>query len=200
MYAHARVYSSCLHVAVAKAVGATGAKAKFLAGILFMGSLSRWERWREGIKEWEDAGLGIRDKKAEVDDSTTVLHVGVGKSHGLGALSFLGVMMARSLLRFPGAPGQVSRDSMANLTSAEVIALCAHSAGSRLVEQWVLSDEEHGTGRVPSSVVSSILDTCTLGALSRSPCGAQVVSKLIPRSAGPVRRKAMDALAAHQGR
>lgn len=176
---------------IGKAVGATGSNAKHLVGILLTGDLDRWESWRRNVKTWDNDGMGVPPAKKSEEDETSVLYYG-----GAPGLSLLGILMARSLMRFPGGPGQACRDSMANLSPVEVLALCSHPVGSRLVEQWTALDSESGSGKAVSFVVNAVLDTGTMGALSRSPYGAQVLSRTIPRASGPLRRLAMEALAA----
>jgi hypothetical protein len=178
--------------AIAKSVGAVGVHARHLAGVLVVGSLERWELWRSAVQAWSTRGMGISPAPtAPDDDLTSVLHFGASPG-----TSLLGVLMARSLMRYSGGPGQACRDSMANLTAAEVLALCSQPAGSRLVEQWTVSDEEFGNGKATSFVVTSLMDAGAIGAACRSPYGAQVLIRTIPRAAGVVRKRAMEALAA----
>jgi hypothetical protein len=177
--------------AIAKSVGAVGNDARHLAGVLITGSLDRWSRWRESVKEWSGRNMGMKSPSPlPEDDTSDVLHFGASPG-----TSLLGVLMARCLLRFPGGPGQVCRDSMANLQPHEVLALCSQPSGSRLIEQWASFDEEFGNGKVSSNIVSAALDANAIGAASRSPYAAQVLIKSIPKSAVSVRRRAMEALA-----
>jgi hypothetical protein len=180
--------------AIGKAIGAAGPSAKHLCGILLTGSIDRWERWRDGVKAWTNAGMGIPIKQRPEDDQTAVLRIG----GGMPSVSLLGVLMARSVMRYPGAPGQAARDSMGNLTAPEILALCSLPAGSRLVEQWIESDEEHGTGKAITTVLSAVLDirdnAGAIGAMCRSPYGAQILIRIVPRVSGDMRKRSMEAL------
>lgn len=181
---------------IAKTVGAVGSNARFLCGILITGTIDRWQRWREGVKDWAESGMGIQLNRKVEEEEECVLQL----PGGMPGISLLGVLKARSLLRYPGGPGQVARDSMANLSSTEVLALSTHPTGSRLIEQWMSADEELGTNKAYQAHISYALELGESGigvaALSRNPYGAQILIKAVPRAPEHVRKLAMDALAA----
>jgi hypothetical protein len=182
--------------AIAKNVGAAGAVAKHLCGVLITGNMNRWEGWRSAVQEWARSGMGVPIDIKPEEDGSSVLRL----DPSLPRIGLLGTLMARSLMRFPGGPGQGARDSMSNLLAVEVLALCADPSGSRLIEQWIDSDEEHGARKAGAFVLSSVLDSREnaqlLGAFARSPYGAQVLIRAIPLVPSALKKRAMESLAA----
>jgi hypothetical protein len=182
--------------AIAKNIGAIGGGAKHLCGVLITGNLNRWESWRSGVQEWAESGLGAPADVKPEDEKSSVLRL----DSSVPRISLLGVLMARCLMRFPGGPGQAARDSMSNLRPVEVLALCADPTGSRLIEQWVDSDEEHGASKAASSVITAVLDAREnaglLSGFARNPYGAQVLIRVLALVPSPLKRTIMEGLAA----
>lgn len=173
---------------VAKASGATGAKAKELAGVISTGSDEIWSRWKVAVNELGGSGLGVRGRP---DD---VLRV----PRTVPRLSLLGVLMARCLMRYPGGPGQGARDSMATLTPTELLALCGDVMGSRLVEQWLDSEESVGGGKNAGRVLACMFgenDMAGIAAASRNPYASRVLIRASGLVMGDNRKRVMEALA-----
>lgn len=175
---------------IARACGAVGNSAKALAGVLVMGSTKGWDTWKYDVGNVGRSGLGCYGRPEDVLQlPRTIMRP-----------SLLGVLMARCLVRFPGGPGQGMRDSMANLSDLEILALSADAYGSRLIEQWVEVEPPSSGGRIAAKVMNAIAgNNEMMGILAavRSPYGAQIVIKCSFLISSTHRKKVMDVLASN---
>lgn len=173
---------------IARASGAIGDNAKMLAGALVMGSLQMWGRWQKCVAEIGLSGMGLNGREADV--------LRIPKR--LPAPSLLGTLMARCLLRFPGGPGQVIRDSIAAFTDEEMLALLGDPNGSRLIEQWMANEDPERAMKIAGKIIRIISGkdgAHRIPAVARNPYGAMVIVKCTSVLGGPQRRKLMDVLA-----
>lgn len=182
---------------IAKATGASGPNAKHIIGILLAGSLEMWSRWKDGVNIWADNGMGLQDAGLQTRKGQQTMT----SPKGLPLLSVLGTLTARSLLRYPGSPGQIARDSMGNMSSEELIALGLDASGSRLLELWLEHDAEGAphsktAGSFVSAVLDKVDDNGLLGPFARNAYGAQVLSRAVILCPTTVKKRTMDALAA----
>ncbi|PXF47032.1 Pumilio-like [Gracilariopsis chorda] len=172
--------------AVIKAIGAVGSKTAQLSGILAMGSEGLWEKWRSMVKNVEKNAFGLQGKETDQlrAPSTTV------------SPRLLGTLMARCLIRFPGGAGQSARDSMATLSSNELLSLVADPVGSRLVEQWVAETSKERSSKNAIRVLKAIQEhgKTSIPAVARNAYGAMVLVKCISYLPTDQRKKAMDSL------
>lgn len=172
---------------VARASGAVGEKAKTFAGVLMMGSEEMWFRWQKDVKQLGRTGMGIYERKGDVLRVPRSLH----------SPNLLGTLIARCIMRFTGGPGQLIRDSMANLSEEEVLALVGNAVGSRLIEQWVDGETLDASKKTAAKVVHAISGEKgeAIVAVAKNPYGAQVVIRCAGVVGAGVRRTMMDAFA-----
>lgn len=176
--------------AVARACGATGAKVRSLVGILAMGSEEIWERWKQTVQELGLTGMGIYGRPNDI----LQIRGRIVKA------ALLGTLIGRCVMRFPGGPGQATRDSMMALSNVEILALIADPCGSRLVEQWIQDEKVERSMKIASKVFNIIWEcgeSMALLAVARSHYGAMVIVRCCPLLEGPQRKQMMDALASN---
>ncbi|CAN8066814.1 unnamed protein product [Agarophyton chilense] len=173
--------------AVLRAVGATGKKTAHLAGFMALGSEIMWEKWRTAVSNLQRGELGLHGKD---NDEFRV-------PYRFPSPQLLGTLMARCLMRFPGGPGQSARDSMAILTSLELLVLAGHPIGSRLIEQWIDDADLERSSKNAARMLKVTKEGGDSGiiALARNPYGAMVLIKCVRRLSGNERKKVMDKLA-----
>lgn len=195
---------SLLARAVARGVGAVGACARHLVSWLVLRQESLAKAWCSRLDEFGVAGLLVAHHGGS---APPVLRLPAS----LPRPSHLGTLIARTLMRFPGGGGQSARDSMASLSTVQLIALCADATGCRLVEQWVMGCASPGgvdTNRV-EKVAMKVLGALggdendgasagsdgLLAAVCRNPSAGMVVVRCVGRASVSVRRKVLHMLA-----
>lgn len=172
---------------VARACGATGSKAKMVAGMLAFGSEAVWKRWQTGVATAGFSKLGLTGCSGDV------LRV----PNSVPWPGLLGTLIARCIMRFQGGPGQGVRDSMAALTDEEIVALCGGPVGSRLVEQWIEDGSMQRGGKIARKVVKAMFKVGNNGFLGvvRNSYGGMVVVKCASLVDSKTRSQMMEALA-----
>ncbi|KAI0567785.1 Nucleolar protein [Gracilaria domingensis] len=172
---------------VIRAVGAVGRKTSQLAGFMAFGSEEMWEKWRSVVRDAHREDLGILGKD---DDELRV-------PHHIPSPQLLGTLMARCLMRFPGGPGQSARDSMASLSSLELLALTGNPVGSRLVEQWIGDADIERCSKNAVRLLKAAKEGSDTGilALARNRYGAMILSRCTQHLSVDERKKVMDKLA-----
>lgn len=168
---------------VANAIGAVGDKTKHLMGLLLTGSIDSWMHWRETIENGGLNGVGIRGKDSDF------LHT----PREVARFGTVGMLIARSLLRYSGVAGQTARDSMASLTQLELVALCGDAVGSRLLEQWIALDSKNHNKFLLSLL--SAKPSAVFGA-AKSPYGAIILSRCVAGAPRNLQKQVMGALSA----
>lgn len=159
---------------IAKAFGATRDNAKNFTGIVLAGSVDAWSSWRERI--------------GKIGDNDDVYESPLGVS----GFKTINMLMARCLLRYPGAAGQVARDSMATLSPMELLVLSSDAVSSRLLEQWLEIDPKNCV-----KVLEAVLrgDARSVMSAARSPYGTMLLSKCIPSVPRELQDRVMQILA-----
>lgn len=176
---------------IAHACGAVGENSKNLTPILMLGSEELCKKWKDELENIGREGLGLHG------GAESVLRV-PGQNRGVPALNLLRTLMARCIMRYKGGPGQSGRDSFSAMGDIHLLGLVGSRLGSRLVEQWIDTEEGGATRRNVSRILNiATKESGASGILSiaRNPYGAQILLKCTALASARQRKMVMDVLA-----
>lgn len=191
--------------AVARGIDAIDKDAPHLVGHLFMRGKAMWGEWCRRIEAAgaDDFVFGVRSHGGPQDDANSEGKVPALRiPWGLPRSSVVGALIARALMRMPEGAGQMARASMLSFSSKQIVALCADSVGSRIVEQWVMDTELKRSEKMASKVATILLAAGSngvvhggLACVCRNASAGMVLVKCVERASVPVRKKVMEGLA-----
>lgn len=204
--------------AIARGVAAIDKDAPNLVGHLLLRGKAMWAEWHRRVEQLDLMETAqSKYPSSSADDNNFIEHGHFNQNsfkrlslpRNLPRMSTIGALLARALMRLPEGPGQMARASMAALSPKTLLAFCADSTASRVVDQWILSDPDMKRNeKVCTKVISALLGDAqkqdstkpefiaTVQAVCRNPCAGAVLTQSTQRANSYVRRRVMDGLSA----
>lgn len=204
--------------AIARGVAAIDKDGPNLVGHLLLRGKAMWTEWHRRVEQLDLMRTSQSKYRSSAADGDNFIEHGQFNQNSFKRLSLpgnlprmstIGALLARALMRLREKPGQMARASMAALSPKTLLAFCADSTASRVVDQWILSDPDMKRNeKVCTKVISALLGDpqkldstkpefiATVQAVCRNPSAGAVLTQSTLRANSLMRRKVMDGLSA----